>query len=77
MKLRQLFRDLGALRFEKVSQVGSHVKLRHPNGSSIVVYDHGHDEEVSRVVAKAIMRSARDRTAPCVTADRCAILSPR
>lgn len=65
MKLRQLVHDLGALRFEKVSQCGSHVKMRHLNGRSVMIYAHGRNEEVSRAVSRSILRAAASRATAC------------
>lgn len=77
MKLRQLLKELGALRFTRVSQTGSHVKMQHPNGRSVMIYAHRRDEEISPVSTKAILRDAQERAAACETHATSCNIEPR
>jgi predicted RNA binding protein YcfA (HicA-like mRNA interferase family) len=59
MKLRDILPRLKVLGFKRVSQVGSHVKYRHANGRSLVVYMHERDGDLSLYAAHKIIDDAR------------------
>ena len=55
LKLRELFRALGALGFSKTRQCGSHATFKHADGRWTVVPIHG-DKEIDRCLLRKIIR---------------------
>lgn len=56
---REVISSLGRVGFAVVSQRGSHVKLRHEDGRTVIVPDH---REIARETMRSILRQAKVST---------------